>query len=62
MKQNTHSTISLVDFEHCFRALANASANIGWRVEGSATQAGELKTKGEQNMKTKLIICALAAR
>jgi hypothetical protein len=30
-------------------------------VEGSAAQAGELKMDGEQNMKTKLIIYALAA-
>jgi DDE superfamily endonuclease len=30
-------------------------------IQGSAVQAGELKTKGEQNMKTKLIIYALAA-
>jgi hypothetical protein len=55
------SQLECCNFEHCFQALANASASIGWHVEGSAAQAGELKTKGEQNMKTKLIIYALAA-
>jgi hypothetical protein len=44
-----------------FQALANASATIGCHVEGFAAQADEPNTKGEQNMKTKLSIYALAA-
>src|SRR5258708_27938306 len=44
---SSSSQLECCNFEHCYRALANASASIGWYVEGSAAEAGERKTKGE---------------